>query len=359
MNDRHDMRRAFGNADASFASAVNRTLDKLNAEEELPVKTTRYTLAVALAGLLILATVAYAAAGEWGLTDYFKRFLAPDSIPAVNEIANAPINKSGGETDKIKLTVREAVFDGECVYIVARAEAPEGTLLTSHSDGNARLGDLLGAFEGAEGSIAEYAQANAMSIQPAQLAAKYAVNGNDFYLNGSYSESESANARVYVLIGAYMGEDTDALDLEIECLLSNEAHTSLACTLNKAGSAQMSTGSSACAIEFNDIGVRMERATFALTPMGMYVYMYYSVTDPEAYALTDEGLWFELIDADGERLPTGALAGSAGFLAAENLYYQVESYAVAGELPEQITLRGFNCWTKERYSAQTVQLIAN
>ena len=72
---------------------------------------------------------------------------------------------------------------------------------------------------------------------------------------------------------------------------------------------------------------------------------------PEKYRLTDDGLWFEYLDENGDIIGSGALGGgSIGPINESTLRNrQTDSLAAMDALPDTVTLRAYNCWTKERY----------
>ncbi len=84
--------------------------------------------------------------------------------------------------------------------------------------------------------------------------------------------------------------------------------------------------------------------------MAIYTEIEFTVIDKDKYIATENGLWFEFIDENGNRLPFGA--DSAGSIEATDAaepvdgnpgsFIQKGSLRAAETLPEEITLRGYN-----------------
>ncbi len=49
-------------------------------------------------------------------------------------------------------------------------------------------------------------------------------------------------------------------------------------------------------VEYESIGVRVDRVTVTTKPLAMDYAIEYTVVDAEKFAQTDDGLWFEFID---------------------------------------------------------------
>ena len=110
--------------------------------------------------------------------------------------------------------------------------------------------------------------------------------------------------------------------------------------------------------EYLDCGVRVDKITLTGSPMGTYVRIEFSVIDEVKYAKTDDGLWFEVIDENGNRLPDGASSvGSVGPADDSGVrYIQTISIQASETLPSEIILRGYNCWDKNRYETHTFEM---
>jgi hypothetical protein len=90
--------------------------------------------------------------------------------------------------------------------------------------------------------------------------------------------------------------------------------------------------------------------------LAVYAEISYTVIDEAKFAATDTGLCFEFLGPDGNRLPDGA-AGGGGTKSEDGVHYVQESSIGAMEkLPREISVRGFNCWEKNRYETHTFEM---
>ena len=118
MNKR-DFRKAFGKPDAAFVSTVENTLRRLREEEERPVKRKlRFSAAIAIAACLILTAVAFAAANHWGLFDFLDHKPGGSGVlPEAADIVATDPPQEGGAGELASFKLREAVYDGEYIYM--------------------------------------------------------------------------------------------------------------------------------------------------------------------------------------------------------------------------------------------------
>lgn len=118
------------------------------------------------------------------------------------------------------------------------------------------------------------------------------------------------------------------------------------------------------AVDFESVGVRVDRILLEVKPQEIYATIEYSIIDRETYDATDGGLWFEFIDPDkdGEpweqRLTAGLTGGgSAGPIDREQepatRYRQTQTLG-KNELYETYTLRAFDAWGKARYETHEI-----
>ena len=122
-------------------------------------------------------------------------------------------------------------------------------------------------------------------------------------------------------------------------------------------------------IEYPSVGVRVDRLTIEVKPQDIYAIIDFTVTDREAFAKTDDGLWFEFIDPDkateqpaegqyAQQRLTSGLSGGGMVMPLDDeqseptMYRQTETLG-KNELNDAYTLRAFNCWEKERYETHT------
>ena len=71
---------------------------------------------------------------------------------------------------------------------------------------------------------------------------------------------------------------------------------------------------------------------------------------------TEDGVQFEFLDANGERLPDGATMSGQTAAQADGSLVQSGSLSAQSDLSQIAALRAFNCWTKERYESHELTL---
>ncbi|MDO5300614.1 MAG: hypothetical protein Q4F18_14385, partial [Clostridia bacterium] len=113
-------------------------------------------------------------------------------------------------------------------------------------------------------------------------------------------------------------------------------------------------------IDYESIGVRVDRLLIEVMPMEIHYTIDSTVTDFELYKKTDDGLFFEFIDPNStaaeyweQRLMDGLSSGGGSapldgdFETAT--HYQEEGTLARNELHDVYTLRAYECWGKERF----------
>lgn len=133
-----------------------------------------------------------------------------------------------------------------------------------------------------------------------------------------------------------------------------------------AGGATVNTYVSETPVLYESIGVQIDQLTLEVKPLEIYATIEYSVTDPQAYAATDGGLWFEFIDPTIEAEPydqrlAPGLTGSGivlpidGDLETAKRFTQSETLSKS-ELHDVYVLRAYNAWSKERYDTHEIRV---
>ena len=119
-------------------------------------------------------------------------------------------------------------------------------------------------------------------------------------------------------------------------------------------------------VAFPEAGVQVDRVLLEVKPMEIYATVEYSVVDREAYAKTDDGLWFEFIDpgkpgeAWEQRLTAGLTGGGSsgpvdGDPQTATHFRQTDTLGL-NELHETYTLRAFECWNKQRFDTREIEM---
>ena len=387
---KRDFRAAFGKPDADFVSCVQYTLRRLREEEERPVKRKlRLSAVIAVAACLILATAAFAAVSHWGLFDFLNQGAGSGALPEAAEIVATDPPQEGGEGELASFRLREAVYDGEYVYMVVDATPADGMLLLGPGllppDA---MRDLTKEDSDAM-TIGEYAEANDLQMAIVGISTAAAAEGAEDATTSFDWRLEADGTLVFMLSGEAPRGAGDAFETTLLCSVTplvsaaegegiimqyfeedgeepvskyigydvDEAHiqrSELAFALTAAGPAEAQAYDLGAA--YPGCGVRVERVTFEPSPMALYYEIRFTITDEAAYAATEDGVQFEFLDANGERLPDGATMSGQTAAQADGSLVQSGSLSAQSDLSQIAALRAFNCWTKERYESHELTL---
>ena len=387
---KRDFRAAFGKPDADFVSRVQYTLHRLREEEERPVKRKlRLSAAIAVAACLIVATAAFAAASHWGLFDFLNQGRDSGALPEAAEIVATDPPQEGGAGELASFRLREAVYDGEYVYMVVDATPADGMLLLGP--------DMLPPDEmrnmtrddSIPMTIGEYAEANDLQMAIVGISTAAAAEGAEDAITSFDWRLEADGTLVFMLSGEAPQGAGDAFETTLLCSVTplvpaaegegitmqyfeedgeepvskyigyavDEAHiqrSELAFALSAAGPAEAQAYDLDAA--YPGCGVRVERVTFEPSPMALYYEIRFTITDEAAYAATEDGVQFEFLDANGERLPDGATMSGQTAAQADGSLVQSGSLSAQSDPSQIAALRAFNCWTKERYESHELTL---
>ena len=385
------------------AALMQRTLRAAQGKEEnQPVMMKKMTLAVAFALIAVtLCAAAIAAANRWGMLDFVDRYAVDHYIPedAQNYVQT---DVAQLENEWVTVSIRELYYDGRTsrmtVDVTPKAEhvllVGEDTCLSdpfinlTHEyvmDGD---NDMRTVYQviGEEGYEAVYAATSCT------FDAEHGITGGSMdYILGEdgtltiFQQEEYAEnrpQREVTFQAILMPYDTPLdpagyADYDRREIL--EAPLILTASMNPTD-APIPEGVIANVyvsrepVEYPRVGVRVDRLTIEVKPQDIYAIIDYTVTDAEAYAKTDRGLWFEFIDpeladqlpADGQyaqqRLTSG-LSGGGMVMPLDDeqseptMYRQTETLG-KNELHDAYTLRAFNCWEKDRYETHTFAMRA-
>ena len=387
---KRDFRTAFGKPDADFVSCVQYTLRRLREEEERPMKRKlRLSAAIAVAACLIVATAALAAASHWGLFDFLNQGAGSGTLPEAAEIVATDPPQEGGEGELASFRLRETVYDGEYVYMVVDATPADGMLLLGPDMLPPDAMRDLTKEDSDAMTIGEYAEANDLQMAIVGISTAASAEGAEDAIMGFDWRLEADGTLVFLLSGEAPQGAGDAFETTLLCSVTplvsaaegegiimqyfeedgeepvskyigyavDEAHiqrSELAFALTPAGPAEAQAYDLDAA--YPGCGVRVERVTFEPSPMALYYEIRFTITDEAAYAATEDGVQFEFLDANGERLPDGATMSGQTAAQADGSLVQSGSLSAQSDLSQIAALRAFNCWTKERYESREVTL---
>ena len=117
-------------------------------------------------------------------------------------------------------------------------------------------------------------------------------------------------------------------------------------------------------VEYESVGVRVDRVTMTVKALEIDYVISYTITDLDKYAVTDEGLWFEFIDPNSTETDYYAQrlkAGSSNLDAAGNAdltQVQEQSGTLAlSEKADTYTMRAYECWNKQRFETHEIHMV--
>ncbi len=361
MKNGDDFKKALGNADSAFENKVKKTLYELETqEEEKTVKKFSASFALVM-GIILLVAVAFAAASQWGIMDFMERH--GRVIPKATELVQSDIAQQGGKTEAGQFTLRDAMLDGKDIYmVVAVKPADKNTMLLSLDamleDPASNMGPL---YADETVSIREYAMAKGKTKL-------YYVDANpdpdcvqakDFIL-------EEDGTLVLILMGEY-DNPAESFEISLSCIvipykedeLDIEKRQDVPLTFTLDDVQMEDTAVYKVPQVYADCGVQVDEIVLAKSTIATHVKITFSVVDESAFKLTGGGLWFEFLDEKGERIDGGPMGmGSIGEVEGTNgqIFIQEDSLIAVDKLPKTITLRGYNCWEKNRYETHTFQM---
>ena len=388
---KRDFRRAFGDPDTAFVFTVKNTLRRLDEEEKKPVKRKmRVSAAIAVAACLIISTAAFAAANHWGLFDFLNQGQSDSApLPEAIEILATEPPQEGGTGELADFQLREAVYDGEYAYLVVDVTPRQELLLIGPSYGLEDPMRLMTGDSANSLTIGEYAEQNDLQMAYVTISSALDALGEEFIrsidchweedgtlvlmLTCTVSEQEGsafastlqcsvtplipAASKEDAILYGYYEENADEPAYASTGYVTdeeNQQETELAFTLDDAN--RHNTLASSQSAEYPSCGVRVDSVRLTASPMALYYEIHFTVTDEAAYAATEDGVWFEFLDANGNALPNGATRGGEVHLQADGSLVQSGSLAAQKELPGSVTLRAYNCWTQERYENHELTL---
>lgn len=115
-------------------------------------------------------------------------------------------------------------------------------------------------------------------------------------------------------------------------------------------------------VEYERIGVRVDRVTVTTKPLEMDYAIEYTVVDAEKFAQTDDGLWFEFIDPNSreeqpydQRLKEGfSVVGSVEPV--DDTHFRQIGTLSLSEKADRYTLRAYECWEKRRFDTHEIRM---
>ncbi len=340
----HPYRNAFGHAPEAFQATVAQALREARTE---PPAIHRHTLRIALvAGLMILllAGAAYAVATHFGLLEMYHQYhddTLTEQGRGILSQERAPLaEKTFGE---ISATVREAIYDGRCLYMSVSFSTQDPGIL------------LLGMDEG-----------GAPSLDATQtLRVNFSASSGDWITSWCDYRREDDGSLVYITGGDFPLEG-DALSLQCQ-VTTSEAFASAGredsrkqdvFAMTVPVTADTETLTRTVKEPLDAAGITLDTVTMIRTPLAVYYEATYTLL-PAATERQREtarlGLWAQPLDAQGEPLPGGmSLGGSAA--SEDGVHYTCSGSLALEEIPDTVTLEFYSGHSKEIFGRLSVAL---
>ena len=350
-------------AKAVFSKILSEEKEKNREKEYITMRKfhkKRFVLLVA-AIVMVAGTTAFAAVKTWGLPDFFSR--TGNELPnAAEKLVQTDIEQETDDTADVNFKVREAVCDGQKIYVVLEAKPVDTekylllTMDVNSSDSVANLGITTDKYE----TITEYALENRKEM----IYVNAGLSNNGTNIPGSVDFTTEEDGTLVIM---YKADNTfNSKNLKITC------NTSVS-TVDQAGhygkavkgafDFQLTDESSESTVSYNQTealavaGVIVDKIELSKTELGIYTELTFHIAPdatPEQINLAKDGLWFEYLDAGGKRWESGLDGSDTIEKVSDGVYVQKNSFKTK-EIPGEITVRGYDCWEKTRFGSITLE----
>ena len=347
-------------------------------EERKPKMKRKFSAALVFALAAVLAVaVALAVANHAGLLDYMNA----SSNAQIPYDAASYIKQSAqsGEGNTFSLNVREEFYDGRTLRLTTdiTAKAPKTLLYGLDFRPEDSWQDLItltydGVDTSDERSILDVyrengyeqmmrVQMNALSQAEDDFAGttQEVVLNDDGTLTFFYvKEFETDEPTRAIKLSASAKKVTEK-DGKTES--GEEETVEIAFTVEKEND-DGETTVSAEPMEYESIGVRVDKVTMTAGPMEINYTVEYTVVDAEKFKRTDDGLWFEFIDPNSTETEPYAQRLKDGFSRTgevtpmDDTHYRQTGTLSLDEKAERYTLRAYECWEKRRFDTHEIRM---
>lgn len=322
----------------------------------------RFVLLVAIIAMIFSTTV-YAAVRTWGLSDFFAR--SGDELPKeAKELVQTDIEQDAHGMAGVDFKVREAVSDKQKIYVVLEvkpADAKKYLLLTMDSTSNESISNL-GITTDKDETIAEYAAENKKDML--YVNASFQNQGTYIPCSADYVTEEDGT-----LVLMYKMDNTfpDA-NLKLTCKTSvipvdpagefgEEVKDSFDFQLSDKSTESSVSYSQKGTLAVEGTGVVVDKIELSKTELGIYTELTFHISKsatPEQISLAKDGLWFEYLDSDGNGWESGLNGTDSIEMVSEGVYVQKNNFKMT-DIPDKITVRGFDCWEKTKFGVITLE----
>lgn len=344
-------------------------------EERRPKMKRKFSaaLAFALVGVLVVA-VALAVANRKGVFDFLSYSEA--TLPE-NAGDYVQTDVAAGEQDGLHAVVREVVYDGHRLWATVDINMDgEKPLLTGldyglddeekwawlrHDESETDDRTILDVYRAEGYTDAYYIVASVYDESDDQNTSCEAHLQDDgtltFYESISFEQAK-AEREITVSVRAFKYEEKDGrMNLNQKPM----AELKLRFTA-KASAVDDETIVSVEPVEYESIGVRVDRVMVTTKPLEMDYAIEYTVVDAEKFAQTDDGLWFEFIDPNSTETEPYAQRLKDGFSRTgevtpmDDTHYRQTGTLSLDEKADCYTLRAYECWEKRRFDTHEIRM---
>ncbi len=362
-----DWKTVFGTTPDTFEKSVRIALGRIKEREIMQHKTIkrpRLRAVLIAACVLLLATTAYAAAVHFGVISFFERRgkQFPDKAAVMLETA---VPQKTPDNALVTFCVREAVYSAEHFYVVleARPAKPDEFLLLcmdampDDPAGNMGIPDTsatLKELAAQQGKTLLHVGAGIF------LDEQYVMDTADYL-------TEADGTVVMMLSGKGAGNAGEQqficktsvipYDAQGEMLMDEEKKSSFPFTLEAPSLPDPIIYRQQQSATVEGTGVTVERVELQATALEIYAELYFQI-DPSATAeqraIASDTLWFEYLDANGNRLADGITGIGSIEKTEDGGFVQITSLAAMDTLPSSITVRAYDFSEETRYGSVTL-----
>ena len=346
-------------------------------EERKPKMKRKFSAALVFALAAVLAVaVALAVANRKGVLDFLSYSEA--TLPE-NAGDYVQTDIASDERDGLHAVVREVVYDGHRLWATVDINMDgEKPLLTGfdyglddeekwawlrHDESETDDRSILEVYREEGYTDAYYIVANAYDESDDMGTYSGEVHLQDdgtltFYESIAF-EQEKAEREITVSVRAFKYEEKDGrMNLNQKPMAELKFHF----TAKASAVDDEETIVSVEPVEYESIGVRVDRVTVTTKPLEMDYAIEYTVVDAEKFAQTDDGLWFEFIDPNSreeqpydQRLKEG-FSGVGSVEPVDDTHFRQIGTLSLSEKADRYTLRAYECWEKRRFDTHEIRM---
>ena len=345
-------------------------------EERKPKMKRKFSAALVFALAAVLAVaVALAVANRKGVLDFLSYSEA--TLPE-NAADYVQTDVAAGEQDGLHAVVREVVYDGHRLWATVDINMDgEKPLLTGldyglddeekwawlrHDESGTDDRTILDVYKAENYTDAYYIVASVYDEDDEKnntsCEAHLQDDGTLTFYESLVFEQEKAEREITVSVRAFKYEEKDGrMNLNQKPMAELKFHFTA-----KASAVDEETTVSVEPVEYESIGVRVDRVTVTTKPLEMDYAIEYTVVDAEKFAQTDDGLWFEFIDPNSTETEPYAQRLKDGFsrtgetTPVDDTHYRQTGTLSLDEKADSYTLRAYECWEKQRFDTHEIQM---